>query len=72
MLGSWLLGFVGWWVNLAGIVLFALAIFGWSQGGDNTSAANAMCFMAVAAVVGGSYMRYVSRHSVRVRDSKLR
>jgi hypothetical protein len=89
MFGSWLIGFVGGFVQLVGALftvaytILELARSGAGQnavttamtlanngGGQNTNGPIwGMVVLGFIALAAGSFMRYLSRHTVRVRDS---
>jgi uncharacterized membrane protein YebE (DUF533 family) len=63
MFGSYMLGFVGKLVALGGAVAVVLAII--LAFNQNSGGATVAGIIAIAAIVGGGYMQYLSQHSVR-------
>jgi hypothetical protein len=66
VVGSFALGFLGSTMKMVAFLALLLCGFGWvSQGfGPNAAYGALVCF---ALWVMGAYLKYVSRHTVRVR-----
>jgi drug/metabolite transporter (DMT)-like permease len=66
MFGSFLLGFVGWLAQLAGAFFGLVGIVMSVNHQDGSGIAYGI---AVVLIIAGSYAKYVSRQSVRVRGT---
>jgi hypothetical protein len=64
MFGSYLLGFVGWIVQLVGALL---ALAGLVMVGRHEDGSWLAFVIMVALIIGGGFLKYLSKHSVRVR-----
>jgi hypothetical protein len=65
MFGSFLLGFIGWALQL-GSLLFV--VVGFSMIGNHQDGSWLAFAIAFAAIFVGSYLKYLSKQSVRVRS----
>jgi hypothetical protein len=67
MAGSFLMGPLGGLLRMVGIMAILLSLLGFLLHGP---IAPLLLIVGIALVVGGSYARYVSRHTVRVSGAR--
>lgn len=65
MFGSFMLGFMGGLVRFGGVIALLLALLAFALHGP---AAPLYLVGGIGLIVGGSYMRYLSAHSVQISD----
>lgn len=65
MFGSFLTGFAGFMLKLAGVLCLGLSAIGFLAGGPS---AGLFLLLGLALIAGGSFLKYQARHTVRVRD----